>query len=106
MNAQQGIIRLGQFRQRVYQIFDLRADATMELIDALSGNTTFQSVVGLSLSPYFHRYYSSVSDTICNFFDASSPQHSDEERRQKELGLGTHQLPSYHDFQCVPVKTW
>ena len=83
MDAQKTITQLEQFRQRVYQSFDLRADATMELIDALSSNTTARSVVELSLSPYFHRHYSSVNDAISNFFNASSPQRSDAERRQK-----------------------
>ncbi len=84
MNTQQTITQLEQFRQRVYQSFDNRADAIMELIDALSSNTTARSVVELSLSPYFHRHYSSVNDAIDNFFDASSPQHSESERRKKE----------------------
>jgi hypothetical protein len=84
MDAKQTITQLEQFRQRVYQSFDKRADATMELIDALSSDTTARSVVELSLSPYFHRHYSSVNDAIDNFFDASSPHHADQERRQKE----------------------
>ena len=84
MEAKQAITQLEQFRQRVYQSFEFRADTTMELIDALSSNTTARSVVELSLSPYFHRHYSSVNDAIGNFLDASSPQHSDAERRQKE----------------------
>ncbi len=84
MKAKLAITQLEQFRQRVYQSFDLRADATMELIDALSSNTTARSVVELSLNPYFHRHYSSVNDAIDNFFDASSPHHSEAERRQKE----------------------
>lgn len=84
MDAKQTITQLEQFRQRLYQGFEFRADATMELIDALSSNTTARSVVELSLSPYFHRHYSSVNDAINNFFDASSKRHSDQERRQKE----------------------
>ncbi len=82
MDAQQTISQLEQFRQRIYQSFDIRADATMELIDALSSNTTARSVGELSLSPYFHRHYSSVNDAIDNFFGASSPKHSVAERRQ------------------------
>ena len=84
MEEKQAITQLEQFRRRVYQSFEFRADATMELIDALSSNTTARSVVELSLSPYVHRHYSSVNDAIDNFFDASGPQHSDAERRQKE----------------------
>lgn len=84
MDANQTITQLEQFRLRVYQSFDKRADATMELIDALSSNTTARSVVELSLSPYFHRHYSSVNDAIDNFFDASSSQDSETERRKKE----------------------
>jgi hypothetical protein len=44
-------------------------------------------VVELSLSRLFRREYSSISDAIDNFFQASSPEKEDEERRawEKEL---------------------
>jgi hypothetical protein len=52
--------QLTQFRLEVYGRFDRRADATMELLDALVGNRQARSVVELSLAPDFRRTYSSV----------------------------------------------
>jgi hypothetical protein len=49
-----------QFRQQVYQNFNKRADARMDLLDALCGNTSAQTVVELSLNPSFRREYSSL----------------------------------------------
>jgi len=43
-----------------------------------------RSVVELSLSSLFRREYSSVSDAIDNFFQPSSPDKADEERRAWE----------------------
>lgn len=51
---------LEQFRQRVYQNFNNRADTLMELVDALSSNTDASSVVELSLNPAFRRHYTAL----------------------------------------------
>ena len=45
------IEQLKQFRQQLYTSIPYRADATMDLLDALSSNTTAHSVVELSLNP-------------------------------------------------------
>lgn len=76
--------QLEQFRQELYEAFDLRRDALMELIDALSSTPNARSVVELSLSPFFRRGYSSVSDAIAHFFQPSEPEKTDEERRAWE----------------------
>jgi hypothetical protein len=55
---------LEQFRNDVYSWFSQRADALMDLLDALSSNTTARSVVELSEHPLFRRQYSSVHDGI------------------------------------------
>jgi len=55
---------LEQFRNDVYEWFPHRADALMDLLDALSSNTTARSVVELSENPLFRRQYSSVHDAI------------------------------------------
>lgn len=55
------------FRDHIFAAFSFRADATMDLVDALSGNTDATSVVQLSLSPVFRRRYGSVRDAITNF---------------------------------------
>lgn len=54
------VIQLKQFRQEVYQSFNKRADTLMDLLDALSSNTSAQTVVELSLSPFFRRTYSAL----------------------------------------------
>ena len=51
---------LAEFRQRVYQTFNNRADTLMELLDTLSSNRDAQTVVELSLNPVFRRSYSTL----------------------------------------------
>jgi hypothetical protein len=58
---------LGKFRQRIYESFPVRRDATMNLLDSLCANTVAGSVVELSLNAPFERTYSSVCDAIDNF---------------------------------------
>ena len=65
------LTQLEQFRNEVYNWFPHRADALMDLLDALSSTTTARSVVELSLHPLFRRSYSSVHDGIENLFVAS-----------------------------------
>lgn len=60
MNHNEHITQLKQFRQEVYQNFNKRADALMDLLDALSSNTAAHSVVELSLNAAFRRAYSSL----------------------------------------------
>ena len=60
------------FRDNIFQCFSARADATMELVDALSGNTDANSVVQLSLNPAFRRKYGSIRDAITNL--AADPE--------------------------------
>jgi hypothetical protein len=48
---------LKNFRDKIYNYFPRRRDAAMELVDALSSNTTAQSVVELSLNPVHRRNY-------------------------------------------------
>jgi len=96
MDIQETISQLKQFRQELYEAFDLRADALMELIDALSSTPNARSVVELSLSPFFRREYSSVHDAIAHLFQPSGPAQGDEERRafeQKWVRLIASYLP-------------
>jgi len=96
MDIQETISQLKQFRQELYEAFDLRADALMELIDALSSTPHARSVVELSLSPFFRREYSSVHDAIACLFQPSGPEQTDEERRafeQKWVRLIAPYLP-------------
>jgi len=96
MTIQESISQLEQFRQELYEAFDLRRDALMELIDALSSTPEARSVVELSLSPFFRRGYSSVHDAIAHFFQPSEAEKADEEWRvweKKWVRLITTYLP-------------
>jgi len=76
-----------QFRSELYQSFAYRADALMELIDALSSATTARSVVELSLEACFLRQYSSVYTAIDKFFQITDTSAAEEERRRQEQTL-------------------
>jgi len=84
MNIPKSVSQLKQFRQELYEAFDFRPDAIMELIDALSSTPDARSVVELSLSPFFRRAYPSVYDAISCLFQPSEPEKADEERREWE----------------------
>jgi hypothetical protein len=58
--------QLQQFRDKVYQNFNnyKRTDTLMDLVDALSSNTTARSVVELTLNPQFQRTYSALNKAI------------------------------------------
>jgi len=56
--------KLPQFRDKLYQSFTQRADAAIDLIDALTSASVVESPVALSESPLFRRQYHSVYDTL------------------------------------------
>ncbi|MCP4623908.1 MAG: transposase, partial [bacterium] len=78
---------LEQFRSNVYQWFPHRADTLMDMLDALSSNTTARSVVELSLNSLFRREYSSVHDGIKNLFVPDSEESRSLERQELEQEL-------------------
>jgi hypothetical protein len=55
---------LKQFRQRLYQNFNNRADTLMELVDGICSNPDARSVVEYSLTPCFRRSYSTIFKAI------------------------------------------
>jgi len=59
--------QLSQFWQQVYQNFNKRADASKDLVDALSSNTRAKSVVELSLEPCFRRDHTSLFKAIAAY---------------------------------------
>jgi hypothetical protein len=96
MDIQESISQLKKFRQELYDSFDHRPDALMELIDALSSTPNARSVVELSLSFLFRREYSSVHDAIAHLFQPSEAEKAQEERRaweQKWVRLIASYLP-------------
>lgn len=52
------------FRREVYESFEQRGDAGLDLIDALSSAETVESPVGQSESPLFRRGFSSIYDVL------------------------------------------
>ena len=97
MDIQEIISQLEQFRHELYDAFDYRANALMELLDALSSTPHARSVAELSPSPFFRRGYGSVYDAIAHLFPASDPKTAEEERRvweQKVRRLKVRYLPS------------
>jgi hypothetical protein len=81
------LTQLEQFRNDIYEWLPHRADALMDLLDALSSNTTARSVVELSLNPFFRREYSSLHDGIANLFVASQHRTCLPERQRWEQAL-------------------
>lgn len=56
---------LKKFREKLYNFFPKRGDATMNLLDAVSSHAhKCKSVVELSEAPCFERKYSSITDAI------------------------------------------
>lgn len=87
---------LAQFRIDLYDKLPYRADALLDLIDALAGNTFAGSVVELSLSSLFRREHSSVSDAIDHFFQAERESEEAPDRQkweQEMMGLIGPYLP-------------
>ena len=70
------------FRDNIYNFFPKRRDAAMELVDALSSNTTAQSVVELSLNPVHRRNYCSITRVLDEI-----PETSSIERKQQNKTL-------------------
>lgn len=61
-----------QFRTAVYRSFTRRADAGLDLIDALTGELHTTSPVAVSASPLFRRKFSSVYDVLDEPFIAEA----------------------------------
>ena len=97
--------QLKQFRQQLYSSLAYCGDTIMDLLDALSSNTTAKSVVELSLNPLFRRGYGSVYDGIQQFF--VGVESVVDERRAQEQQLmqliGTYLPTPQHQKYWLPV---
>jgi hypothetical protein len=83
------VAKVRDFRTRLLRFFKFRADATMDLIDALA-EKNHHSVVEISLSPLFRRQYSSITDAADNMFRINAEQNPNEdELRRKQLELSS-----------------
>ncbi|HLA08718.1 MAG TPA: hypothetical protein VJ022_14840, partial [Anaerolineales bacterium] len=67
MNNHEHPTQLMQFREQVYQNFNKRADALMDLLDALSSQGRARSVVELCLEACFRREHTSVFKAIASY---------------------------------------
>lgn len=76
------VSKIQHFRNRMFQLFKLRADATMDFIDALAGSTS-ESVVKISLSELFRRTYCSITDVLDNMFRRKAEQNPSEQELQE-----------------------
>lgn len=92
--------KLEQFRSDLYETLPYRRDTLLDLLDALASNTTARSAVELSLSPFFRREYSSITDGVDNFFQATEQEQEEGERRAWEQKLvrviGPYLSPPQH----------
>ncbi len=72
-----------QFRGKLYQSFNYRRDTVMDLVDAISANTTARSPVELSLSPLFHREYSALYKGIQELSRTTQTDSTEVDKSQK-----------------------
>jgi hypothetical protein len=86
-DIQTAIEQLKQFRQQLHSSLAYRSDSIIDLLDALSSNTTAKSVVELSLNPLFRRGYGSVYDVIQQFSQSVGVETVVEARRAQEQQL-------------------
>jgi hypothetical protein len=98
--------KMRQFREAIYQSIEYRADAVMDLLDAISSNSNAKSVVELSLNPMYQRKYSSIEKSISELSVSSIIADEKEQRLKLEeshLAIISKNLPtlqerSYHLF--------
>ncbi len=62
------IDKLIKFRTDLFSLFKYRSDSTMDIIDAIAGQSSKESAVKISLSNLFRRTYSSITDVVDNLF--------------------------------------
>ena len=99
-----------QFRERLYQSFNQRRDTVMDLVDAISANTTARSPVELSLSPLFKREYSALYKGIQadrkvsenNYTEAQKQQKAGIEARLSAIGK-VIEIPKHRKFHLFGI---
>ena len=98
---------LKNFRDKIYHFFEHRQDAAMELVDALSSNTSAKSVVELSLNPMHRRNYCSITRVLDELIPETEKEKKQKRRSLTKL-LSEHCLldkkEHYHVFavDCTP----
>ncbi len=86
-------IKFVEFRNELYESLDKRADATMDLIDSLSGNQSAASPVQFSLNSLFRRQYASLHDAADNFYVSKTAKHERAVQLQKIMRVTSSLIP-------------
>lgn len=73
---------LKNFRDKIYRLFPSRQDAAMDLVDALSSNTSASSVVELSLNPLHRRNYCSITRVLAEFYSATDVSKNQQQNKE------------------------
>jgi hypothetical protein len=79
------IDKLIKFRTDLFSLFKYRSDSTMDLVDAIAGQSSKESAVKISLSNLFRRTYSSITDVVDNLF-----------RREADVNLTHDEMQEAH----------
>ncbi len=91
------------FREELYKNLNNRADATMDLIDAICGNQTAASSVQFSFSPLFRRQYASLHDAADNFSISGNTQseHTEQQQKLTHVTASLISQPVTHNFYLM-----
>lgn len=99
---------LKKFRERIYYFFPSRRDAAMELVDAVSSNTTAGSIMELSLNPIHRRNYCSITRVLDEYKPDSIEKEQIQEKKLLDILSGAcvaEQKRAFHLFavDCTPA---
>ena len=81
---EQELLKLKRFRERLYHVFDWRADALMDLVDGLAANQNARSVAELSLEISCRFGYGSLYAAIDGLVRPRKPAQEWTERKRLE----------------------
>lgn len=94
------------FRDKIYQFFSSRRDASFELIDSLSSNTQARSVVELSLNSVHRRNYCSITRVVDEFYSPNTEKKKTHDSLTKILTEQCLQPQNRHynllSVDCTP----
>jgi len=97
------VSKFQSFRNRLFQLFCCRADATMDLIDATAGEGASSSIVKLSLSLLFRRSYSSITDVLENLFKPLPTKTAEEQTLAVTQFLAEETSPPAGTFSLFAI---
>jgi len=89
--------QLKQFRNEVYQNFNncKRSDTLMDLVDALSSNTTAKTAVELTLNTHFRRHHTALNKAVC--------VNSVSDKQLSGLAAKTIEAPRQRQFHLLGI---